>query len=764
MNKTRSKNLLPALLSALTGLVMVFVNWFLVDPLHLRALSNPLRYTINALAGLGLGWLLFHSLGAIWPWLSTLPQKTGTLRSWRGGLVLIIGIIFFCAFPLKPAPNRFSASWLEVKVTGQPGEVRLERIQVGSKTLVLGQCDREGDWNAAEDMLVVPPGGSAGLTCMLVEPGNTPVEVVFGATPKPATAEVSLDGKGETVDLSASPGGQPALTRLFVSSKIAYPLTVLIRLLDALLLILLGFGALLLDWNYRFSSIKRLAVKFAVVFNAWFDDTTPRFQGLALAASLLSAALTVFLLLQPVFSGGSPAAVQSKNKQKPPNVIFIVVDALSANDMSMFGYGLPTTPNLEKITRTWSVYSNAQSPQTCTVAALPAFMTGRYPYTNDFSAYGDRVSTKAGWLSQPQALKDAGYQTWWSGYHTPGFYHLGPGFENTVCRSGNVLHSALSRSWFKIQAISKTVFPFIPYTLNRLDIVEEGREDFDTCEELDPLASLLQTPSVKAPFFIYYHYRSVHGIPYPAGNHLGAFLPKEAGMVSRSDQHAVYGAYAPEDQPKVDELRLRYDESIADQDQKLGEFFDFLKQQGLYDSTMIIVTADHGQSFNNGYTSHCTSLISHAEAHVPLLIKYPDQTQGQRFDNLVSTVDIAPTILETAGFEVPAGWFDGISLLKQAVQPDPQRIVFTRRLSYVKALPSDLAVTDGQYRLVMRKGTLYLFDFNKDPLEKENLWEQNGYAGLPEVQRLKQALDNYRQRAQSLQQGQGILDMPALAP
>jgi len=53
-------------------------------------------------------------------------------------------------------------------------------------------------------------------------------------------------------------------------------------------------------------------------------------------------------------------------------------------------------------------------------------------------------------------------------------------------------------------------------------------------------------------------------------------------------------------------------------------------------------------------------------------------------------------------------------------------IVVTRHLSYVKALPSDLAATDGQYCLVMRKGKLYLYDFNKDPLEKVNLLEQSG--------------------------------------
>ena len=134
-------------------------------------------------------------------------------------------------------------------------------------------------------------------------------------------------------------------------------------------------------------------------------------------------------------------------------------------------------------------------------------------------------------------------------------------------------------------------------------------------------------------------------------------MPELEDLITEAAQRKVYGSYKPEDQPIVDKLRLRYDEAITNQDQS-GEFIVSLKQEGLDHLAMIIITSDHGQSFNNGFSSHCTALISKVDAHVPLLIKFPYQTQGEWFDFLVSRSNIAPTILDVAGLAYPENWFD----------------------------------------------------------------------------------------------------------
>ncbi len=501
------------------------------------------------------------------------------------------------------------------------------------------------------------------------------------------------------------------------------------------------------------------------IFFTWFDEMTSRFWKVSLLIGGISIILSSAFLIQSLSTKSKPIPVQEFTQQSRPNIIFIVVDALAVKDMSMFGFSLPTTPNLNQITQTWTVFSNAQAPTTCTILALPSLMTGRYPYTNNIYNYGDQINGQPGWLSMPNVLEQNGYQTWWSGYLSPGLYHMDQVFQENACHANENLLNSLIYSRFEGRALWFAGFPFIPFTLDRSGFVQRLMLDFDSCTELDPLSNLIQNQTTAPPFFIYYHYRGVHGQPYayPSGKALGEFLSTSEGLISPEEQIPLQGFYKIEDQPLVDKLRLRYDEAIADQDRILANFIESLKQQGVYDSAMIIIMGDHGQNFENGFSTHCTPLISDAEANVPLLVKYPFQSVGQRFNFPVSTIDVAPTILEAAGLKFPENWFDGISLIEQAAQEESNRIVFTRRYSNnLNLLPLEIAATDGKYRLVMRSTGLFLFDIQKDPSEKVNLLEVSTYDQRPEVQKLKQALDNYRQRALFLLDGGKILSAPPL--
>jgi arylsulfatase A-like enzyme len=99
-------------------------------------------------------------------------------------------------------------------------------------------------------------------------------------------------------------------------------------------------------------------------------------------------------------------------------------------------------------------------------------------------------------------------------------------------------------------------------------------------------------------------------------------------------------------------LWSQYEGEIRATDAVLGELFGLLRARGLWDDSLIIVTADHGEEFlEHGYTGHKNNL--HAESvHVPLLIKYPRQHPRGRDDRMVSLVDVYPTVLATSR---PAG-------------------------------------------------------------------------------------------------------------
>jgi arylsulfatase A-like enzyme len=107
-----------------------------------------------------------------------------------------------------------------------------------------------------------------------------------------------------------------------------------------------------------------------------------------------------------------------------------------------------------------------------------------------------------------------------------------------------------------------------------------------------------------------------------------------------------------------------YDGEIRYTDYHIGNLLRYLKQTGHYDSSVIIVVGDHGESFDHGlYFFHGFHLYN-SNLHVPLIIKLPNgESKGTLVDNIVESIDIAPTILSIIGLQTPDE-YNGDSLLK----------------------------------------------------------------------------------------------------
>jgi arylsulfatase A-like enzyme len=108
-----------------------------------------------------------------------------------------------------------------------------------------------------------------------------------------------------------------------------------------------------------------------------------------------------------------------------------------------------------------------------------------------------------------------------------------------------------------------------------------------------------------------------------------------------------------------------YDGSINYVDDQLAELFELLRELGIYDSTVIIVTSDHGEEFlDHGFFLHRQGVYDEV-ARVPLIIRYPGaEFGGTRFGGMVSTVDLMPTILDYLGLPPPSET-NGSSVLPQ---------------------------------------------------------------------------------------------------
>jgi choline-sulfatase len=442
-----------------------------------------------------------------------------------------------------------------------------------------------------------------------------------------------------------------------------------------------------------------------------------------------------------------------------------MLDALTSVDMSVYGYRLPTTPRLDEITRTWTVFENAHTAATATTAAQPTILTGRYPFTDEWYRYGDLARSGKGLLNLPRILQATGYETIYAqgGGWSPSRYHLHSGFDRIIGggfpqfqHPRYAVHTFPGRDLLNTTlwnpAIAEALLSWQPGG-PRPRLLSYDEPIYDTIKaEVRARAQ----PGDTTPFFLYLHAMRPHH-PYFAGEFLGTFLPRADGMTTMREQNQQYlRSYKPGEQEMVDRLRLRYDENILKADQELGDVIDTLKQAGIYDQSLIIITSDHGTNFEHGNQGYFTQALWAAEHRVPLLVKFPGQTTGRRVAGAVSTVDILPTVLDVIGAAASPGWLDGQSL--RAAEQAPDRIVYVSRIQPLANLDLDrVAAIQGDYKLVRRGGKEALFNLALDPEEVAPLDQPAANAGL------RMALDSFVDRAAFLEAGGDIAKAPALA-
>jgi arylsulfatase A-like enzyme len=498
----------------------------------------------------------------------------------------------------------------------------------------------------------------------------------------------------------------------------------------------------------------------------WIHQTTARLRPIVWLLIVACLSLTSYLFLEPM-DKGQAAPVSPGGRDRPlPNVIVIVLDSLTTRDMSLFGYPLPTTPNLDQLTRTWAVYENAHSTATGTAGLMPTLLTGRYPYLDQRYRYGDLAREGGGWLNLSQVLRGMGYETTYisglEGIHMPAEYHLHYGFDRII---------AGQRRYSGQEGLSGTVWSGVagymageylgvgvglPGVLNLGDapgtIGGVPEQMYAVAEDYFQEQS---SRSVPRPFFAYIHMWRPHP-PFLGDEFLGRFLSTDAGLTDPSSQRDyVFDPGSQWQQPAENKLRLRYDENILKADQEVGDLVATLKNLGLYEQALIVITADHGLTFAEGYSEYGGPLLTSAEHSIPLLVKYPQQTEGIRFRELVSNVDVLPTILDVVGVSYPADWVDGSSLL--AAAQDPDRAVYVRlAMNSLSVEQNTFAILSADLKAVSRDGTLFLFDLTKVPDEQVDLNE------VLDADVLKAALTLFSQRASAVRSGVPILHAPSL--
>lgn len=302
--------------------------------------------------------------------------------------------------------------------------------------------------------------------------------------------------------------------------------------------------------------------------------------------------------------------------RRAPNLLVLVVDTLAGARTSLLGYGRATTPRLERLAAGGTSFERALSPSSWTLPATASLLTGLPPNTH--AVLGDERSYLMDGLDTwPERLRREGLE--------------GAAFvANPLVAAANNFDQGFSH------------FEHLP----------AGGHGVPAPELDARLLAWVDSQPPGARWFAYVHYMDPHA-PYAApGEARLRFAP---GYAERRDftrllpnalQHGEVPPLEPDEQAHVKDL---YDGEVAFFDAALGELLDALAQRGLLETTVVALTADHGEElFEHGGLGHGYSL--HDELlRVPLVLAGPGIPAGLRVRRPVSTAALAATLLQLGG-------------------------------------------------------------------------------------------------------------------
>ena len=470
----------------------------------------------------------------------------------------------------------------------------------------------------------------------------------------------------------------------------------------------------------------------------------------AMLLTVLGGLSTVSIVLFPWDAGVKRASgeVSAPSAQTgAPHIVLLTIDALSAQHMSLYGAQRQTTPLLDAFAKQASVFERAYANSNFTTSGVSSILTGTRPWTHRAFQIFSWPSVETRRDSLPAELERAGYST---GYVATNSYAgasrlgLGPyfGFAASdrvpmdlpcpdrlaavlpyACPASQLLPLLLAEKlWFKLRATRPAMV---------------ANRHYDPGESVQTALAWLKTVDKSRPVFLWLHLFPPHA-PYAApAPWLGRFDPSAEGRDIDGTDPVDNFAFRELTPQRVHVLDARYDEAVQYVDSYAGAFLtEALATLG--DNTAVVIMADHGESFANGYGGHGGPGLYDSIVHVPLIIRLPHQTDALRMTAPVEQIDIAPTLAALAGLTPPASW-EGQSLLPlwhedQTAANVPSRTVFTMNFeenSDTAALTTGaLAVVQGYWKLIRYLGPLHypnmpplqdeLYDLSSDPGETTN--------------------------------------------
>jgi len=414
------------------------------------------------------------------------------------------------------------------------------------------------------------------------------------------------------------------------------------------------------------------------------------------------------------------AALASAAPLDRSSVILIVADGLRAQSLSLYGHPDKITPSIDRFAESSSTYLAMHANSTTTLPSLLSLLTGRHPLSH--GQFNRDLLPRSQTRNLLAVLSDSGYSI------------------GAVMSNGEAAEAlAVMRSDLPILEEIAFSFDLFPW-LRRAGVYPTrftGRMFRDIADYLpffawprraaghgnitDTLASANELlGQLRPPFFLLVHIHEPHE-PYRLSDDILSRLEGVArGAGANLAQLRGYARYSPEFQPIVDVFRELYQSSLKTVDSELNKFLESLVAAPGFANGMVILTADHGESFERGYFLHGEELFENS-TRVPLVIRYPRQKKGERVEGLTQSIDIAPTILNVLGIPKP-DWMEG-QPLKPGSLPTPAASIAINykhpENGVAHHFPTKFAIWWERYKLIApcQSGKASLYDLASDPQE-----------------------------------------------
>jgi len=388
------------------------------------------------------------------------------------------------------------------------------------------------------------------------------------------------------------------------------------------------------------------------------------------AATLFFAGMIVWAGWQP--RARAPHKPTVRVADVPPNILMIGSDTLRADRLGALGYHRALTPNIDALASTGTLFANCYVPCARTAPSLISMLTGTWPHTHGIrDNFVNDVDTRLKVDALPTLLKKGGYRTAalsdWCGADM-GKFSFGFDYTNLPEDQWNLKYLIrqgpkdlrLFVSLFTHNRLGRLLLPEL-YYLGGVPLTQPlGKRARRLVSRLSESAQ---------PFFLNVFYSTTHppfASEWPWYTRFAdpAYTGESKFAMARlTDPFDIIRRQgAPRKEFDLDQIIDLYDGCVAEFDDEVGRMVAHLESCGLADNTIVVVYSDHGMEFFEHDTwGQGNSAVGEASPRIPLIIRDPRLPAKGKVDQVVRSIDLAPTLLELTG-QPSAPAMDGVSL------------------------------------------------------------------------------------------------------